>query len=285
MNNSKKLSKIKQENNKMLRAKSIIRPFFGIALALMLSACSTLATDHHFCELKVLSLQIPKQTEGFIRFALPGAVDGFKHNQQKFNQALTAVHKKYANRDGADKMLQDGQAINANIDLLVQHQNSLSALYEYQLLVSETIPGIQAEYNILADMMARANNSAIQAMIAKNQVYIAGRMLSSLLKLTDVNSIHPDDLDDFLADFETFNIFLKAQLNGNPELGVERVNNAEMRESLLSIQAETEEMMKSETMALLKQREPLLSVINAARDNVAKSEEIFARLSEFESSQ
>ncbi len=26
------------------------------------------------------------------------------------------MHKKYANRGGADKMLQDGQAINANID-------------------------------------------------------------------------------------------------------------------------------------------------------------------------
>ncbi len=53
-----------------------------------------------------------------------------------------------------------------------------------------------------------------------------------------------------------------------------------MRESLHSIQAGIEEMMKSETMALLKQKEPLLSVIKAARDNVTKSEEIFARLSE-----
>ena len=38
-------------------------------------------------------------------------------------------------------------------------------------------------------------------------------------------------------------------------------------------------------LTLLKQKEPLLSVIKAARDNVTKSEEIFARLSEFESSQ
>lgn len=285
MNHGENLSKIIHKNNKMLGVKSMTRPFFVVALALMLSACSTLATDHHSCDLKVLSLQIPKQTEELVSSASLRAVDGLKHNQQKFNQALAAVHKKYANREGADKMLQDGQAINANIDRLVQHQSSLNALYEYQILVSETIPSIQAEYNLLADMMARANNSAMQAIIAKNQVFIAERVLRSLLNLTDVNSIRPDDLDDFLADLETFNVYLKAQLNGNPELGVERVNNAEMREGLHSIQAEIEEMMKSETMALLKQKEPLFSVLNAARDNMTKSEEIFARLSEFESSQ
>ena len=285
MNHGENLSKIIHKNNKMFGVKSVTRPLFGVALALMLSACSTLATDHNSCDLKVLSLLIQKQTEDALSSGSLETIKALQQNQVQMNVALDAMHKKYANRDGADKMLQDGQAINANIDLLVQHQSSLNALYEYQILVSETIPGIQAEYNLLVDMMARANNSAMQAIIAKNQVFAAERIMRSLLNLTDVNSHSTDDLDDFLADLETLNIYLKAQLNGNPELGVERVNNAEMRENLHSIQAEIEEIMKSETMALLKQKEPLFSVIKAARDNMTKSEEIFACLSELESSQ
>ncbi len=51
----------------MLGAKSVIRPFFGVALALMLSACSTLATDHNSCDLKVLSL-LNSKANGSTRF-------------------------------------------------------------------------------------------------------------------------------------------------------------------------------------------------------------------------
>ncbi len=105
--------------------------------------------------------------------------------------------------------------------LLVQHQSSLNALYEYQILVSETIPGIQAEYNLLADMMAQSKQfSDAKRLLLKIKSLLQDGCMRSLLNLTDVNSISTDDLDDFLADLETFNIYLKAQLNGNPELGV-----------------------------------------------------------------
>ena len=50
-----------------------------------------------------------------------------------------------------------------------------------------------------------------------------------------------------MADLEIFNVYLHAQMNGNAELGVERVKDTEIRESLLSIQ-ENIQVMKSRNL-------------------------------------
>ncbi|WP_287908288.1 pilus assembly protein PilJ [Acinetobacter sp.] len=260
------------------------RPLMGVSLAVMLSACANMAadTDHGLCDLKLLSLQIPKETQAFIRSAHPSQVEVFKHDQQKLNQALEEVQKKYANRDGVSSMLADGQAINANIDLLVKHQAEIDALYEYSLLVRETIPGIQAEYNLMVDMMARNNASAMQAVIAKNQVFVADRVLRSMDKMFDLDSTPFDTVDDFLSDFNIFNLYLNAQLNGSAELGVERVKDAELRESLLSIQADIADLNQSDSLALLQKREPVVNILKAAQDNMIKSDQIFNTLQKLE---
>lgn len=272
------------KNNKMKWVQSMTRPLMGASLAVMLSACANMAadTDHGLCDLKLLSLQIPKETQAFMRSAHSSQVEVFKHDQQKFNQALEAVQKKYANRDGMNSMLADGQAINANIDLLVKHQADLDALYEYSLLVGETIPGIQAEYNLMVDMMARKNASAMEVVIAKNQVFVADRMLRSMDRMFDLDSHQSDTVDDFLADFNIFNLYLNAQLNGSAELGVGRVKDAELRESLLSIKAGIDDLNQSDSLALLLKKEPMVSVLKAARDNMIKSDQIFNALQKLE---
>ena len=284
MMNANSFSKIMIKNNKMKWVQSMTRPLMGASLAVMLSACANMAadTDHGLCDLKLLSLQIPKETQAFMRSAHSSQVEVFKHDQQKFNQALEAVQKKYANRDGMNSMLADGQAINANIDLLVKHQADLDALYEYSLLVGEAIPGIQAEYNLMVDMMARKNASAMEVVIAKNQVFVADRMLRSMDRMFDLDSHQSDTVDNFLADFNIFNLYLNAQLNGSAELGVGRVKDAELRESLLSIKAGIDDLNRSDSLALLLKKEPMVSVLKAARDNMIKSDQIFNALQKLE---
>lgn len=282
--NANGFSKIMIKNNKMKWVQSMTRPLMGASLAVMLSACANMAadTDHGLCDLKLLSLQIPKETQSFMRSAHSSQVEVFKHDQQKFNQALEAVQKKYANRDGVNSMLADGQAINANIDLLVKHQADLDALYEYSLLVGETIPGIQAEYNLMVDMMARNNALAMEVVIAKNQVFVADRMLRSMDRMFDLDSHQSDTVDDFLADLNIFNLYLNAQLNGSAELGVGRVKDAELRESLLSIKVGIDDINQSDSLALLLKKEPMVSVLKAARDNMIKSDQIFNALQKLE---
>lgn len=68
-------------------------------------------------------------------------------------------------------MLANSQAISKNIDVIAKNQDNLNRLYDYQIVVFEQIPNIQAEYNLLADMMARKNYPATQWSLQEPSVY------------------------------------------------------------------------------------------------------------------
>ncbi len=98
--------------------------------------------------------------------------------------------------------------INKNIDIIANNQRHLNSLYDYKLVVFEKIPGIQAEYNLLTDMMARQNYPSDQVIIAKNQVFIAERILRSINRLSEINQFSQTVWKIFfLADFDVFNTY------------------------------------------------------------------------------
>ncbi|OEY94318.1 pilus assembly protein PilJ [Acinetobacter proteolyticus] len=246
----------------------------------MLSACSSPRIDHSLCDLRVLSLQIPRQSADVVVYASPAGVERLKLSQEKFNLALGAVNANYTNHDGMNKILKDASTINANIDVLVKHQDQIEALQNFDLYLQENIPEIQAEYNLLTDHLTRLNYPSSQVIIAKNQVFVAERILRSMHKVTLGDKHLVENIDDFFADLETFSLYLEAQLKGNPELGVKRVKDAEGRESLLSIQKSTQEILASRELNLLSKREFLSIVYQAARENLTKSDELFNGLNE-----
>ncbi|MCU4491661.1 pilus assembly protein PilJ [Acinetobacter guillouiae] len=280
------MSIIKHKNNHIKpqsMKRCIKNSIAAVLIAAMLSACSNLAMDHSVCDLRVLSLQIPRQSQDVVQYAGSLTVDNLKNSQEKFNQALAMVHKKYANHSGMDKMLKDGEAINANIDLLVKHRDKLMALQDFSIFVQEIIPGIQAEYNLVIDRMVRLNYPSTQAIIAKNQVFWGERVLRSMQKISRGDEDSAINMEDFLADLEVLNIYLEAQLKGNTELGIDRVKDAEMREGLESIQEDVKKISESEVMNLLRKPENLALAYKAASENVTKSDEIFNSLSKLES--
>ncbi|MBJ9954849.1 MULTISPECIES: pilus assembly protein PilJ [unclassified Acinetobacter] len=273
-------------HNKNITELRLIKAWVGSLMTMFmvatLSACSTTHPEHSICDLKVLSLQIPRQSQEVVQYAGPSALDNLKNSQEKFNQALAIVHKKYANHNDVDKMLKEGEAINANIDVIIKHQDRLVAIQDFNILIQEITPEIQAEYNLVTDRMARLNYPSNQVVIAKNQVFLAGRFLNSLEKISGGEEHLLDNIDDFLADVETFNAYLKAQLQGNTELGVVRVKDAEVRESLESIQEKTETILQSNMFSFLKKPKPLAVAYQAARGNVTKSDEFFNSLIKLE---
>ena len=272
-------------NKKQRETPSIIRRVSVLSLLLMttvLSACSTPMTAQNLCELKVLSLLIPKQSEEAVESGSLESIQVLKRSQEKLNQTMDLIQKNDSNHQDLSQMLANSQAISKNIDVIAKNQDNLNRLYDYQIVVFEQIPSIQAEYNLLTDMMARKNYPATQVVIAKNQVFMGERILRSIGSLSKSNEFSRHSMDDFLADLETFNVYLHAQLNGNAELGVERVKDTEMRESLLSIQEDIQVILDSETFKLLQKREPLASTYQAARDNVEISDEIFIKLNQLE---
>lgn len=253
-----------------------------VCMTSILSACTSMATDKSLCELKVLSLLIPRQSEEAVQSGYMESIRALKQSQEKLNQTMALVQKNEPNDSVLANLLKDGQMINKNIDIIVNNQRHLNSLYDYKLVVFEKIPGIQAEYNLLTDMMARQNYPSDQVIIAKNQVFIAERILRSINSLSEINEFSSDSMDGFLADFDVFNTYLQAQLNGNAELGVKRVNDAEMREGLLSIQEDIQVILELKAFNLLQKREPLASTYQAARGNAKISDDMFIKLNRLE---
>lgn len=253
-----------------------------VCMTSILSACTSMATDKSLCELKVLSLLIPRQSEEAVQSGYMESIRALKQSQEKLNQTMALVQKNEPNDSVLANLLKDGQMINKNIDIIANNQRHLNSLYDYKLVVFEKIPGIQAEYNLLTDMMARQNYPSDQVIIAKNQVFIAERILRSINSLSEINEFSSDSMEDFLADFDVFNTYLQAQLNGNAELGVKRVNDAEMREGLLSIQEDIQVILELKAFNLLQKREPLASTYQAARENAKISDDMFIKLNRLE---
>lgn len=253
-----------------------------VCMTSILSACTSMATDKSLCELKVLSLLIPRQSEEAVQSGYMESIRALKQSQEKLNQTMALVQKNEPHDSVLANLLKDGQMINKNIDIIANNQRHLNSLYDYKLVVFEKIPGIQAEYNLLTDMMARQNYPSDQVIIAKNQVFIAERILRSINSLSEINEFSSDSMDGFLADFDVFNTYLRAQLNGNAELGVKRVNDAEMREGLLSIQEDIQVILELKAFNLLQKREPLASTYQAARENAKISDDMFIKLNRLE---
>ena len=262
-------------NIKPQATKPMMRVLGAIFIASALTSCSSLV-DHSVCDLRVLSLQIPAQSKD----ALSGSAEvigQLKKSQEKLKQVLPSVAKQLSDQHDVENMLKDGDAIGANIDLIVKNQKSLNHIYDVSIAVAEVVPGMQAEYNLMVDQMARDNYPSTQVVIAKNQVFIAERILRSITDIQNGRDLQTSAAEDFVADVETFNTYLKAQLNGNPELGVTRIRDAQLRGSLESIKSDTDEVLLNAALTIGKSAETF-RVLNAVRDNQEKSADIFNKL-------
>lgn len=254
----------------------------AVMIASILSACSLGTDQKNLCDLKVLSLLIPKQTEHVMASGSIETVKALENSQIKLKDALAVIQKDYPNDKEAKQILQDGQAISANIDILVKNGRQINHLYDLRIATMEVIPGMQAEYNLMVDQMARSNYPSAQVVIAKNQVFIAERIIRSLESMMKNDKLSHSSMQDFSADVETFDTYLKAQLEGNAELGVSKITTPELRDSLLSIQKDTNEILNNASNSILKNSDSLMKVILASSDNMTKSEDLFTRINRLE---
>ena len=174
--------------------------------------------------------------------------------------------------------MHSGKKVSENIDLIASQQKIINQLYDTNIAISESIPGIQAEYNLMVDQMARQNVPANQVVIAKNQVFIAERILRSIGSVLTGSDNSRESADDFSSDTETFASYLNAQLNGSADLGVERINDPEMRDSLTSIQSEYDDVLKSAAATVLKNSSQIVKVRQASSSIFEQSDALLSNL-------
>ena len=273
---------MKIKNKKIsLKISSISRSKVFVAITLLstlLSACTNSDSNDAVMELKVLSLLIPKQTIEFIETGTKASQQDLISSQEKLVDVLTNLKDQSTSQEMMGKLIANGAGLEKNIATLVGEQNQLNALYDFKLHVFEAIPGIQAEYNLLTEMMARNNSPSTQIIITKNQVFIAERILRSL----QGDEIGVIEVNDLAMDLETFNVYLNGQMNGSKELAVQRIEDPELRTGLESIKSDMDSIMNSEGLKNLNDTAMYNKINQLARDNMEKSEEIFTTLVQLE---
>lgn len=223
-------------------------------------------------ELRLLSQTISKQATEATEFGSQEAITKLQQSQKDFNENLLEIENIHGkSTDEYQKVQVMWTELSKNIDLISAHQKVLNQLYDTNISISETVPEIQAEYNLMVDQMARQGLPSSQVIIAKNQVFIAERILrsiNSVLSGTDGNV----STSDFGVDIDTFGTYLNAELNGNAELGVDRIADPALRESLESIKSEYDKVLKSAAATVLKNGNQIVNVRQASSQIFSKSD-------------
>ena len=229
-------------------------------------------------DLRLLSQTISRQATEATASGTPEAIKKLTESQKSFAENLETVKDIHASTDALRQVDAQWKKVSENIDLIASQQKIINQLYDTNIAISESIPGIQAEYNLMVDQMARQNVPANQVVIAKNQVFIAERILRSIGSVLTGSDNSRESADDFSSDTETFASYLDAQLNGSADLGVERINDPEMRDSLTSIQSEYDDVLKSAAATVLKNSSQIVKVRQASSSIFEQSDALLSNL-------
>ena len=234
-------------------------------------------------ELRLLSQTMSRQSTEAMATGSPEAIKALVDSQKKFADNLAVVKDTHSSGKGVAEVEKIWSQVSEDINLIASQQKVINHLYDTNIAIGEAIPGIQAEYNLMVDQMARENMPSSQVVIAKNQVFIAERILRSIGSVLGGSDNSRASADDFNADTETFGAYLDAQLNGNAELGVMKITEPSMRESLESIKVDYENVLKSASNSVLKNSTQIINVRQASSDIFAQSDKLLQALNKLTS--
>ena len=252
-------------------------------LSLFYSVPRTNQLTQSLGELRLLSQTISRQATEATASGTKESIQKLTQSQQSFKENLETVKDIGSNSAELEKVEADWAKVSQNIDAISSQQAIISKLYDTNIAISETIPGIQAEYNLMVDQMARQDMPSSQVVIAKNQVFIAERILRSISSVLTGSENSRESADDFSADTETFGAYLNAQLNGSAELGVQRIADPGLREALEGIQFEYDDVLKSASATVLNNSAQIVRVRQAASDIFSQSDELLNQLNKLSS--
>ncbi len=230
-------------------------------------------------ELRLLSQTISRQATEATASGSPQAMKDLVESRQTFAKNIKNVENIYGTSSKEYKKVATlWKSLSYDIDLISSQQDVINQLYNMNISISDSIPEIQAEYNLMVDKMVREKVSSNQVVIAKNQVFIAERILPSINSVFVGTEISENSAHDFSVDIETFGVYLDAQLNGNAELGVAKVESPEVRESLEGIKTEYDKVLKSAATSVLKHTNQIVNVRQSSSEIFSQSDAMLTAL-------
>ncbi|MEN8407913.1 methyl-accepting chemotaxis protein [Acinetobacter seifertii] len=230
-------------------------------------------------ELRLLSQTISRQATEATASGSPQAMKELVASRQLFAKNIKNVENIYGTSSKEYKKVATlWKSLSYDVDLISSQQNVINQLYNMNISISDSIPEIQAEYNLMVDKMVREKVSSNQVVVAKNQVFIAERILRSINSVFVGTENSENSAHDFSVDIETFGVYLDAQLNGNAELGVAKVDSPEVRESLEGIKTEYDKVLKSAATSVLKHTNQIVNVRQSSSEIFSQSDAMLTAL-------
>ena len=253
-----------------------------VALFLLVYLVYSVPRNHELTrslgELRLLSQTISRQATEATASGTKDSIQELTLSQKKFAADIEVLNDIHKHTVALVEVEKQWKGVSSSIDLIASEQKVINQLYDTNIAIGESIPGIQAEYNLMVDQMTRQNMPSNQVVIAKNQVFIAERILRSISLVLSGNDNSRESANDFSADTETFGSYINAQLNGNADLGVNRIEDPALRVSLTEIKAEYDGVLKSASATLLKNSTQIVKVRQASSSIFSQSDELLANL-------
>ncbi|HEX6592001.1 MAG TPA: methyl-accepting chemotaxis protein [Moraxellaceae bacterium] len=215
-------------------------------------------------ELRVLSQDIAKNaTEAAAgneqAFAqLQRSHDQFQHNWEELKGYRGVKDNEMATVDKIWKPVSD------NAKIVLGGKQSVTQLHELAQTLTETVPDLQAEYDIVVEGMLRTKASPSQIAIAKQQSVLAERILRSVNKVLQGGADAVTSADAFGRDASQFERVLKGMLDGDAALGVQQVTDPEAQDALSAISESFDKSVKQSANAILETSPELFQVREAA---------------------
>jgi twitching motility protein PilJ len=137
--------------------------------------------------------------------------------------------------DEIQKYEQIWQKVKTNADSIVKDKDKIIFLHEVANRLNQTIPELQAEYDIVVEVLLESRAPADQVAQARSQSWRAERIARNVDKMLAGGADAKQAADQFNYDASLFGTVLSGMRNGNKAMRISRVTDPDARESLDSI--------------------------------------------------
>ncbi|MBW4934849.1 methyl-accepting chemotaxis protein [Marinobacter sp. F4206] len=238
----------------------------------------------HTAELRVLSQAIAKNATE----AAGGTAEAFnqlRRSRDEFQQLWSNVTEgnpdtglppsELAEQSGVQE---NWNTVRENADSILSTQDAVLGLHEVARTLNETIPQLQVEYDDIVQILLDNGAPAEQIALAQRQSLLAERIVRSVNNVLSGDEDAVIAADRFGRDASLFGRVLEGQLNGNPAMGISKVNDEDAIYGLEAVD-ELFEFVSQNVDAILEASPDLFKVRTAASDIFQNSELLLSELS------
>ena len=235
-------------------------------------------------ELRVLSQEIAKNATE----AAGGTAEAFNQlrrsrdefqqlwgNVTEGNQETGLPPSELARESGVQ---QHWNTVRENADSILSTRDAVLGLHEVARTLNETIPQLQVEYDDIVQILLDNDAPSEQIALAQRQSLLAERIVRSVNNVLSGDEDAVIAADRFGRDASLFGRVLDGQLNGNPAMGISKVNDEDAIYGLEAVD-ELFAFVSQNVDAILEASPDLFKVRTAASDIFQNSEILLSELS------